>query len=102
MAEKIYNLEAEINDVKRVETFEEVFDRDESQKSDNTKEGNTKNEVKEQFKQNTKHSKEPYCDVSVYIFENNISIIMQKKYKNNIRKTRSFVFSESMLDEFEP
>ena len=48
------------------------------------------------------HTKEPFCDISENAFKCNESIIMQKDKQEKVKKNISFVFSESMLDEFDP
>ena len=48
------------------------------------------------------HTKEPFCDISENSFKCNESIIMQKDKQEKVKKNISFVFSESMLDEFDP
>ena len=48
------------------------------------------------------HTKESSCDISDNAFKCNESIILHKDKEEKVKKNRSFVFSESMLDEFDP
>ena len=144
MAEKIGNLEAEMNIVKRVETHEEVFEEIESHKENSFKKDSKMDEVNKKGKKNrdkatnedivksmkhnlnkkgnkcddceydckkkstlqkhiqTKHKKEKSCDISEDAFNCDESIIRHRDIEEKTKKERSFVFSESMLGEFEP
>jgi hypothetical protein len=48
------------------------------------------------------HTKEPSCDISENAFKCNKSISVHKDKEEKVKKNKRFVFSESMLDEFDP